>query len=53
LNWYRAVGDDLAKPAGRITTPTLYAGAFKTPRWARLLRGAPRTMSMRPIASVF
>jgi pimeloyl-ACP methyl ester carboxylesterase len=24
LNWYRAVADDLAVPAGRITTPTLY-----------------------------
>jgi pimeloyl-ACP methyl ester carboxylesterase len=24
LNWYRAVADDLAMPAGRITTPTLY-----------------------------
>jgi pimeloyl-ACP methyl ester carboxylesterase len=33
--------------------PPFISGALKTPRWARVPRGAPRTMSMRPIASVF
>jgi pimeloyl-ACP methyl ester carboxylesterase len=39
LNWYRAVTPDLAVPAGRITTPTLYIWGTKD---AALGEGAAR-----------
>ena len=55
LNWYRAVAEDLAMPAGRITTPTLYIWGAQD---AALGAGAARRTAdyvdaVRPIASVF